>query len=90
MSIWKHFTPYVPYSKHREVVQEKISGLNSLQSLSNLAQKRLSGVANCWLECVGVFLNRSLFLSEYYISFMCCWTVTKSVTATIFKEQIAK
>ena len=29
------------------VVQEKISGSNSLQSPSNLAQKRSSGAANC-------------------------------------------
>ena len=50
--------------KYREVVREKISGSNSLQSPNNLAQKRSSGVANCWFECVGAFLNRRLFVSE--------------------------
>ena len=47
-------------SKYREVVQEQISGLNSLQLPSNLAQKCLSSAANCWFECVGVFLNRKI------------------------------
>ena len=46
-------------SKYCKVVQEEISGLNSLLSVSNLAQRRSSGVANCWFKCVGVFLSRS-------------------------------
>ena len=51
-------------SKYCEVVQEKISGSNSLQSPSNSLQKCSSSAANCWFKCVGGVFKQKLFSPE--------------------------
>ena len=61
----------IPKSIHVYKVQEKVSGQNSLWSLSNLVQKCLSDVVNnCKFECVWTFLRSCFSISEH---FMCLW-----------------
>ena len=54
-------------SKYCVVAQEKLSGSNSLQLPSNLAQNCSSSGANCWFKCIGAFYKRNWTVT--YISY---------------------